>query len=129
MHVLDQTAEHTGGEETQARLHFLHTGRQEGRVGKQVPLFINYTAPYGLANQIFSHLNALTIAYSMKATLIVADAWSRNSFESVHVIGTQWGKEPVESLLDVPVMQQYWSNLGIELTQASPHEHCRSGVT
>lgn len=118
MHVLEQTSVHSEGDDTQARLHFLHTGRQEGRVGKRMPLFINYTAPFGLANQIYSHLNALVIAYSMHASLIVADAWSRNSFESVHIIGTRWAKEPVESLLDIAAMQQYWSNLGIELTQA-----------
>jgi hypothetical protein len=103
-----------------AERHYLQHGRQQGRLYRRIPLFLSYTATWGLCNQLFTHLSMLAVAAHMNATLVPSPAYSRSSFSTL--LGNEgFKREPLCSLLDVDRMAAYWAERGLRITQVGPY--------
>ena len=106
--------------EDAARKHYLERGRAEGRVYKRIRVVRRYTACTGLINQHYSHIAAFSLAAMLGAELVLPPAVCRDSFAHYFSVfkeknEVQWSPVPLESLLDVDGIINYWRPRGLVL--------------
>ncbi len=80
-----------------------------------MPVFLTYVALGGLNNQLYTHLNMLGLARALNATLAVAPAQRRNSFEIKDDAETHFSEDAIETLLDLDAMAAYWQPKGVRI--------------
>lgn len=108
----------------QALAHYKHIGRFEGRLAAPVVVRLKYIACGGLCNQLYSHIHAFIIARALGADVVVPPALRRSSFGDIvssrtnltkeeRKMQASWLFEPVDSILDVERMAQYWAARGV----------------
>jgi hypothetical protein len=90
-----------------------------------VPVFLTYVARGGLNNQLYTHLNMLGLARALNATLILAPAQRRTSFE----IKAKFSKDSIETLLDLDAMAAYWQPKGVQIASKVGIWCCRTHTT
>jgi hypothetical protein len=107
-----------------AKQHYLDVGRNKGFVYKRLRVVMRYTACGGLINQQYSHIAAFSLAAVLGAELVLAPAVKRDSF--AHYFSTfkeqnevSWMAAPLESLLDVDAIVQYWANKSLAVHKVS----------
>lgn len=106
--------------EDAARQHYLERGRAEGRVYKRIRVVLRYTACTGLINQHYSHIAAFSLAAMLGAELVLPPAVCRDSFAHYFSVfkeknEVQWSPVPLDSLLDVDGIINYWRPRGLVL--------------
>ncbi len=106
--------------EDAARKHYLEQGRAEGRVFKRIRVVLRYTACTGLINQHYSHIAAFSLAAMLGAELVLPPAVCRDSFAHYFSVfkeknEVQWSPVPLESLLNVDGIINYWRPRGLVL--------------
>lgn len=112
------------GTEEGAIQHYLNVGRSNGYVYKRLRVLMRYTACGGLINQQYSHIAAFSFAAVLGAELVLAPAVKRDSF--AHYFSTfkeqnevSWTAAPLESLLDVDAVVEYWANRSLIVHKVS----------
>lgn len=110
--------------EESAMQHYLSVGRSSGYVYKRLRVLMRYTACGGLINQQYSHIAAFSLAAVLGAELVLAPAVKRDSF--AHYFSTfkeqnevSWTAAPLESLLDVDAVVEYWANRSMTVHKVS----------
>ena len=104
--------------ESLAKKHYASIGRGEGRVYKRLRVLLRYTACTGLINQHYSHIAALSLSAVLGAELVLPPAAKRDSFAHYFSVFKEqnevsWTAAPLESLLDVDRLIDYWSTRGL----------------
>lgn len=98
--------------EAAARAHYEKSGFLEGRLYRHVPITLRYPAGGGLCNQLYAHLDALTVADQLRADdVVVPPSMFRASFAKAK----NWTFTPPEAILDLERMRTYWEGRGIRL--------------
>ena len=105
-----------------AKRHYLDFGRAEGRIYKRLRVLLRYTACTGLINQHYSHIASISLAAVLGAEVVLPPAVKRDSF--AHYFSTvkennqvAWTPAPLDSLLDVDKVIDFWSRRGLILHQ------------
>ncbi|GAB4813791.1 hypothetical protein N2152v2_000837 [Parachlorella kessleri] len=108
--------------------HYLTVGRHQGRLAAPLDIRLKPIACGGLCNQLYSHIHALIIARALNAsTLLLPPALRRRSFGHVYTApdgknttSVRWSFSPVEGLLDVERMVEYWAARGLTIQRTPP---------
>lgn len=106
--------------EESAIQHYLERGKEEGRLYKRIRVLLRYTACTGLINQHYSHIAAFSLAAMLGAELVLPPAVCRDSFAHYFSVfkeknEVQWSPVPLDSLLDVEGIINYWRPRGLVL--------------
>lgn len=104
--------------EEAAKKHYVEHGVREGRVYKRIRVLLRYTACTGLINQHYSHIAAFSLAAMLGAELVLPPAVCRDSFAHYFSVfkeknEVQWSPVPLDSLLDVEGIINYWRPRGL----------------
>ncbi|PSC73527.1 alternative oxidase [Micractinium conductrix] len=98
-------------------------GADGGGAAARGRTYLSYTTIFGLSNQLYSHVNALALAYAMGVDgVIMPPAQARETFN--HTLEELMSKplmtpRPLGTLLDLRKMQAHWRrNYGIALQEA-----------
>lgn len=99
---------------------------QPAAAAATAPVYLRYMAPFGLCNQLSSHIHALALGLALEAdghaaliTMLLPPAWTRTTFNYNIDDTSVWGVAAlVGTLLDVQGMTERWRReAGIELLE------------
>lgn len=82
----------------------------------------------GLVNQLYSHIAALALAAHLGAEVILPPAAKRDSFAHYFSVFKEqnevlWSADPLESLLNVDYLIDFWAKRGMTVTRVSGRRH------
>lgn len=111
--------------EEDAKVHYVTTGRSQGRFYKRLRVLLRYTACTGLINQQYSHIAAFALSAVLGAEIVLAPAVKRDSFANYFSTfkdqnEVSWTAAPLSSLLDVDSIVSFWQQRGLLVHRVRP---------
>ena len=110
----------------QAEEHYIRTGYAQGMIYKRLRVLLRYTACTGLINQHYSHIAAFSLCAVLGAELVLPPAVKRDSFAHYFSVfkehnEVKWTPAPLESLLNVDKIVEFWRGRGLTVHRVSLH--------
>jgi len=113
------------GTQQQAEEHYVQKGYAQGMIYKRLRVLLRYTACTGLINQHYSHIAAFSLCAVLGAELVLPPAVKRDSFAHYFSVfkehnEVKWTPAPLESLLNVDKIVEFWRGRGLTVHRVSP---------
>ena len=108
----------------QAEEHYVSIGYAQGMIYKRLRVLLRYTACTGLINQHYSHIAAFSLCAVLGAELVLPPAVKRDSFAHYFSVfkehnEVKWTPAPLESLLNVDKIVEFWRSRGLTVHRVS----------